>query len=89
MFTVIADGKTDIVNVCFKRATERAHDLTTHGAKVVVRRSTPAEVRADQERASMLLAVVERITSATQGQHSVVAPGGYVRSNAVYSSTML
>lgn len=85
LYTVTLAGVVDTPNVSFCEARRRAIEMTKHLGlhRVVVRRALPSDDPAVQ------IAAIEGILNATRGQHNVQSSNGWIKSNAVYSSSML
>lgn len=83
MFTVVSDNVVAFLNVPFAEANRLAKVERALGSKVVVRRTTQADIDANDAR----LITIEHILS--QRTHSAVTSTGWVRNNVVYGATML
>jgi uncharacterized membrane protein len=70
----------------FEECKQHALQLRAAGHAVMIRRFVP-ETQAMRDAA--LKARIEKMLSDTRGSHKVMSASGYVKSNAVYGSTML
>lgn len=93
MFTVVINKVVEYCLLSFDRANAIAKDMRCKGYSVVVRRTTDADLEAEERelrnRAMWEAQVTRILNDVAQHGHSTMTANGWVRNNVAYGATML